>query len=417
MSFLLNRGGANVNFINNLFFREESVVKEETSFNTSDSLLRALINGEVIDKDKALSIPAISSAVDTISNLVAICPINLYKKEKDQETGAIKTIKIEDGRTHILNWETGDTLSPLQMKKAIVKDYLTEKGAYVYIERGIDGFKSLRYVEPSQVSILKNVDPIFKDIKYQVYSRDYETWNFLTILRNTTDGAKGKSAIEEITKSIETAYTTIIYELGLVQKGGGKKGFLSSKRKLGKDELNALKAAWREYYGNANENVIILNDGLEFQEGASSSVELQMNERKQTLRNDIKDVFHIFDNYDDTIKNAVLPIISAIEDALNRDFLLESEKGSFYFAFDTKEIIKGDIKTRFEAYKTALDSNLMQIDECRYLENLEPIGLNFVKLGLQDVLFNPVTKEIYTPNTNQITNIERTEDNEDRNQE
>jgi hypothetical protein len=48
----------------------------------------------------------------------------------------------------------------------------------------------------------------------------------------------------------------------------------------------------------------------------------------------------------------------------------------------------------------------MQIDEVRYLENLEPLGLNFIKLGLQDVLFNPVTKEVYTPNTNQITNIE-----------
>ena len=74
--------------------------------------------------------------------------------------------------------------------------------------------------------------------------------------------------------------------------------------------------------------------------------------------------------------------------------------------FDTKEITKGDIKTRFEAYKTALESNLMQIDEVRYLENLEPLGLNFIKLGLQDVLFNPQTREIYTPNTNQTTLVE-----------
>ncbi len=63
-------------------------------------------------------------------------------------------------------------------------------------------------------------------------------------------------------------------------------------------------------------------------------------------------------------------------------------------------------KIRLEAYKTALESNLMQIDEVRYLENLEPLGLNFIKLGLQDVLFNSVTKEVYTPNTNQTTNIE-----------
>ncbi len=50
--------------------------------------------------------------------------------------------------------------------------------------------------------------------------------------------------------------------------------------------------------------------------------------------------------------------------------------------------------------------NNEQIDEVRCLENLKPLGLNFIKLGLQDVLFNPVTKEVYTLNTNQITNIE-----------
>ena len=100
-----------------------------------------------------------------------------------------------------------------------------------------------------------------------------------------------------------------------------------------------------------------------------------------------------------------MPILQTIECALNRDLLLEKEKKSLYFAFDTKEIIKGDIKTRFEAYKTALDSNLMQIDEVRYLEDLAPLGLNFIKLGLQDVLFNPETQQIYTPNTDQLTNI------------
>ena len=100
-----------------------------------------------------------------------------------------------------------------------------------------------------------------------------------------------------------------------------------------------------------------------------------------------------------------MPILKTIECALNRDLLLEKEKKSLYFAFDTKEIVKGDIKTRFEAYKIALDSNLMQLDEVRYLEDLEPLGLNFIKLGLQDVLFNPETKQIYNPKTNQLTNI------------
>lgn len=134
---------------------------------------------------------------------------------------------------------------------------------------------------------------------------------------------------------------------------------------------------------------------------------MQLNESKDSTSRAIQSLFGIPPdfNYEIFIKIAIVPILTAIECALNKDFLLEKEKKSYYFAFDTKEITKGDIKTRFEAYKTALDSNLMQIDEVRYMEDLEPLGLNFIKLGLQDVLYNPQTKEVYTPNTGQSTNI------------
>ena len=63
------------------------------------------------------------------------------------------------------------------------------------------------------------------------------------------------------------------------------------------------------------------------------------------------------------------------------------------------------MKERFDAYKVALDANFMQIDEVRYAEDLEPLGLNWIKLGLQDVLYDPDTKTVYTPNTNATNKI------------
>ena len=73
--------------------------------------------------------------------------------------------------------------------------------------------------------------------------------------------------------------------------------------------------------------------------------------------------------------------MQAIQSALNRDLLLEREKGKLYWAFDVKELLKGDMRERFEAYRTALDSNFMQIDEVRYAEDLEPLGLSWIKRG------------------------------------
>ena len=47
----------------------------------------------------------------------------------------------------------------------------------------------------------------------------------------------------------------------------------------------------------------------------------------------------------------------------------------------------------------------MQIDEIRYQEDLPPLGLKFVRLGLQDVLYDPETNTIYTPNTDRLAAV------------
>ncbi len=59
----------------------------------------------------------------------------------------------------------------------------------------------------------------------------------------------------------------------------------------------------------------------------------------------------------------------------------------------------------------------MQIDDVRYMEDLEPLDLEFIKLGFQDVLYNPKTKQIYTPNTDKTSvmgaeNTEKISENE-----
>ena len=38
-----------------------------------------------------------------------------------------------------------------------------------------------------------------------------------------------------------------------------------------------------------------------------------------------------------------------------------------------------------------------QIDEIRFEEDLPALGLNWIKLGLEDVLYDPKTNTVYTP--------------------
>ncbi|MGG3623856.1 phage portal protein [Bacillus gobiensis] len=387
--------------------------KEDRAVSTLEELLlSAGLVTDKITKDQALDIPSVSYCVGIIADTVASLPITLYK----EDGGKVKEIK-NDPRVRLLNDNTEDTLDSFQFKKALVSDFLLNGAAYSYINRDKNTVKSLHYVANENVSVNINADPIFKSYDILVNGATYRDFEFIKIARNTKDGVTGRGIINENNKILSVVYNSLIFEEVLVKTGGNKKGFLKKiGGKLDKEAMDALKVAWNNLYKNNTENVMILNDGMEFQEASNTSVEMQLNENKKTNAAEICKIFNVpssmlegnasEDEYNNFIKICILPILKLIETALNKDLLLPSEKESFYFAFSTGDLLKGDIEKRFRAYEIAVKNGILQVDEVRYLENYPALGFNFIKLGLQDVLYNPVTKEIYTPNTNKSTNMD-----------
>lgn len=373
-----------------------------------DVLLRALLNGETITKEKVMTLPCVNGNVDFISNCIASMPVKLYKAKDG------KVEEIRDDRVKMLNGDTGDTLDAFQMKKIMVQDYLLDKGAYCFVKRSRNKVEGLYYVEPHYITILKTYEPIYKS--YQIFVGGYdekkngknlgtfEPWNFIKLLRNTTDGASGVGITVEVSKALETAYQTLLYQLGMVSTGGNKRGFLKATRKLTQEEIDALKRAWKNLYANNSENVVVLNNGIEFQEASNSAVETQLNESKKTLQDEINDLFHVYPtDFFRTFKEAIYPIVRAFETALNRDLLLEKEKKNYFFEFDVKEIIRTSLKDRYESYKLAKETGFMTLNEIRRAENMEWIeGLDVVNVGLGAVLYDVNKHVYYTPNTDTV---------------
>ena len=397
-----------------LFFKKREKAPEQESQDVSvrtsvddstvsDVLLKALLSGETISRDKAMNIPAVASAVDLISSSIASMPVRLFK----YKDGHVVEVT-DDDRVSMLNGDTRDTLDGFQMKKALVIDYLLDGNGYCYIKREGNDVVGLYYADDRFVAISILDEPLYKSYTIGCGGGMYQPFEFIKLLRNTRNGAFGFGVTEEISKALETAYKTMLYQLSLVKTNGNKRGFLKAERRLGQDEINLLKKAWNNLYNTNNEeNVVVLNNGIEFQEASSTSVEMQLNETVKSLDDQIKDIFHISDDFELTFKLAIYPIVKAFETALNRDLLLEKEKGKYFFELDVKEIIRANIKERYEAYKLAKECGFMTINEMRRNENMNHIdGLDIVDLGLGAVLYNTETHEYYTPNTDSIKSEE-----------
>ena len=381
--------------------RDVSVVSTAVDESTvSDVLLSALLAGETISREKAMNIPAVASAVDMISSAVASMPVRLFKYKDDKVEEVTK-----DERVAMLNSDTHDTLDGFQMKKACVLDFLLDGNGYIFIKReDSNDVSGLYYVDDRFIAISILEEPIYKTYRIGCGGGMYEPFQFIKLLRNTRDGARGFGVTEEVSKALETAYRTMIYQLKMAKTNGNKRGFLKSERRLGQDEINLLKKAWNNLYStDSEENVVVLNNGIDFREASNTSVEMQLNETVKNLADQIKDMFHISDDFNLTFKLAIYPVVKAFETALNRDLLLEKEKGKYFFELDVKEIIRANVKERYESYKLAKECGFMTINEMRRMENMNHIeGLDIVDLGLGSVLYNTETHEYYTPNTDTI---------------
>ncbi len=392
-------------------FGLEQREQESREFDTMDPLLAVILRQDTITRQEAMNIPAFAGCVKYISETVAAIPIKLYR----DTNGKIEEIK-DDPRVSLLNEDTGDLLTGYQLKQALAADIAIDGGGYAYIEKSRNEVVGLYYVERPAITFLPGADPIYKRCGIMVGGKEYREFEFIKATKATKDGVRGIGVLADSQLALAVPYNALRYENALVKTGGGKRGFLKSARQLTKEALEELKSAWKRMYGSSDESVVILNKDMEFQEASSTSVELQMNENKKSNTEAICSLFTVSpaildgtaseDVYENTFNSAVQPILNAITAALNRDLLLESEKKEYFFACDTKEALKGSVEKRFKAYRDGIESNVLQIDEARYMENLPPLGLQFIKLGLQDVLYDPRTKKFFTPNTGQVGKLD-----------
>lgn len=355
-----------------------------------------------------------TGAVDRISEIIASLQLDLYRVVD----GNVEVVT-NDKRTQLLNDNTGDTLNGFEFKQALINDYLLHGNGYAYVNRKLNNVISLHYVDSKKVSPLNHVDSIFKHNEFNIDGRTYQDYDIIKILRKSKDGATGTGVLVENFEALKMIYMALVYETMLVGSGGNKKGFVKAQNKLSKEAIDDLKEQWNNMYNNNKSNCVVLNNGLDFQESANTSVEMQINENKKSNSLEVCKIVGIpekilngtctDEEFQSFIKVSILPKLTLIETVLNVSLLNNNEKGTYFFKFNTKDVLKADIEKRMKAYSEAVKSGIMQIDEVRYDEDLPSLGLDFIKLGLQDVLYNPKTKEIYTPNTNKTANTNNLE--------
>jgi HK97 family phage portal protein len=354
--------------------------------------------GIVVDKDTAMTLSAVWRAVSILSSSIAQLPVGLYRKEKG---GDIKEITDHPG-IELLRKPNGLQTGYI-FRESMQYNILTWGNGYAFIER--DGtFRPTRFeiLDPAKIDI-----EVAGDLLYYVREFTRTEGDFiLHVPALSFDGVLGKSPIQVAKESIAGGLATQQFGNKFFASGAKQSGILTHPGRLGDKGTQNLRKSFNKIMKDDEGGTMILEEGLQYHPISIPPDQAQFLDSRKFSVNEVARWYgvppHLLGDLDratysnieqqsiEFVMYSLMPWIRRWEDELNRKLLTEQEKQDHYFKFNINGLLRGDSKTRFEAYGLALDRGWMNIDEVRALEEMNNIPGGMGKKYLIQVNRTPI---------------------------
>ncbi len=205
------------------------------------------------------------------------------------------------------------------------------------------------------------------------------------------DGIVGYSPITLAREAIGLALATEQHGATLFGNGAHPGGILETDGVL-RDQgaIDRLRSQFERSYSGRNANrPLVLERGLKWRQISMSSDDAQFLETRKFQRTEICSIFRVpphmigdleratFSNIEhqslEFVMHTLRPWLVRIEQSITRDLISPDERGMIFAEFDVRGLLRGDIKSRYDAYNLAIRTGWMSRNEARKLENLNPV--------------------------------------------
>jgi len=205
------------------------------------------------------------------------------------------------------------------------------------------------------------------------------------------DGINGLSPISQGAGTLGLNQAILQYSSKFFVNGARPTGIVTiSTTHLEDDAMDKLQDQFNgRYAGSTNAGkVLFFLQGMEWQSLSLSAHDAQLIESQKLTEAQICGLFrvppHLIANMEKmTLNNiehmgmsfvnyALVPYLTRIEKRILVGLLDESEQSHYYAKFNTAALMRGDLKSRYEAYATGIQWGIVNANECRANEELNP---------------------------------------------
>lgn len=364
------------------------------------------IAGVPVDKETALTYGAVWRCVSMISEHLAMMPSRVFESNGDS-----RVIASDHPVDHLLYRQANEETNSYDFKQAIFAAALLEGNGIAEIEQLRNGEAAALWqlewerVEMGRMQNGKLIYEIDNQRGANTYLRPDQVLHIKGFSRN---GLTGLSVVSFAKQAISMGLAIEHFGAAFFGNGAMPGGVIewgenaTMPEGWGADAAKNLKKSWNKNHRGAGRNsgIEILEPGQKFKTVGIAPNEAQFLESRKFSKTEIAGWFGVpphklGDLERATNANIEMQNIEYVTDCLHRWAIrFEQEvnskllKGNYYNKFSFNSLIRGDLKTRQEFYKTMLDRGIYSINEVRALEDMNPVDggdLRLVQMNMTDL--------------------------------
>ena len=364
--------------------------------------------------DTAMQLSAVWACVKLLAETPASLPLHFYRKNANGRTldeahplSVLFQNKVNRYQNRVEFWET------------VYLNLLTHGNAFCQIERRGNTIVSLMPLMSAQMETTLLSDG---SISYQYENDQYGVTVFaeksIWHLKLMGNGITGLSPLAYQRNTLGIAQAAEKATSNIYKNGAKPSGVLKLDKLLTKDQRTEVREAFATLTTGNNNRLMVLEKGTEFQPISLSPQDIELLQSRKFQISEIcrwygvpsvmvndsngtsvwgSGIEQIMQGF---YKLTLRPLLEKVEASMMVNLLSDADRKTMEIEFDFNALLRSDLKTMFESYKSAVNGSLMSPNEARRELNLQPLE-GGDKLFMQGAMM-PVDK-LGEQNANQTT--------------
>lgn len=348
----------------------------------------ASASGSVVTPNTAMRVAAVFACVRIISGAVATLPLHIKRRVDDRTR-----LEASDSPIWTLlrkkpnRWQT-----PSQFRRMMQAHMLLRGNAYALKVESRGRVLEIIPLHPDRVTVTQGDDLSLVYVYTNKSGRriTLSQQEVMHLVGLTLDGVNGVSPVAYARETIGLSLSMEDHGANTFKNGARVSSVLKHPGKLGKEGLEFLRASLDDYRsgGESEGKALILEEGMDVSPLAMTAEDAQWIESRKFSRSDIAMFFGVpphmigdtekATSWGSGIEQQSIGFVTYTledhltmwEEAIGRDLL--ANETDLYARFSRAALVKGDIKTRWEAYVKALQWGVASPNEIRALEDWNP---------------------------------------------